>query len=89
MYLMGYFCVIIMPAGHNDEICAAQLGLGDGLCRMHAPFSCLITGGRNHTTRSIEANRHRFASKFRIVSLLYSCKEGIHVDVYDLALCHY
>ena len=36
----------------------------------------------------VEAYRYRFAPKFRIVSLLYSCKEGIHVDMYDLSLSH-
>ena len=26
MYLMGYFSIIIMPAGHDDEVRAALLG---------------------------------------------------------------
>ena len=88
MYLMGYFSIIIMPAGHDDEVRAALLGLSDGLRRVNAILPCLIAGCRNHTTRSVEANRYRFAPKFLIVSLLYRSKEGIHVDMYNLALCH-
>ena len=88
MYLMRYFCIIRMPARHDDEIWTALLGLSNGLRRVNAPFSSFIAGCRNHTTRSVEANRYRFAPKFRIVSLLYSCKEGIHVDMYDLSLFH-
>ena len=88
MYLMGYFCIIVMSAGHDNKIWTALLGLSDGLRRVNAPFSSFIAGCRNHTARSVEAHRYRFAPKFRIVSLLYSCKEGIHVDMYDLSLFH-
>lgn len=77
-----------MPAGHDDEVRAALLGLSDGLRRVNAILPCLIAGCRNHTTRSVEANRYRFAPKFLIVSLLYRSKEGIHVDMYDLSLSH-
>ncbi len=77
-----------MPAGHDDEVRAALLGLSDGLRRVNAILPCLIAGCRNHTTRSVEAHRYRFAPKFRIVSLLYRSKEGIHVDMYNLALFH-
>ena len=55
---------------------------------MHSIFACLIACRRNHTTRSVEAHRYRFAPKFGIVSLLNRGKEGIHVDVYDFAICH-
>ena len=88
MYLMRYFCIIRMPARHDDEVRTALLGLSDGLRRVNAPFASLIAGCRNHTTRTIEAHRYRFAPKFRIISLLYCCKEGIHIYMYDLALFH-
>ena len=89
MYLMGYFCIIRMSAGYDNEVRATLFGLSDGLCRVNAILPCLIAGCRNHTTWSVEAHRYRFAPKFRIVSLLYCRKEGIHVDMYNLALCHY
>ena len=77
-----------MSAGYDHEVGATPFGLGDGLRRMNATLSCLIAGCGNYTTRTIEAYRYRFAPKFRIVSLLYRSKEGIHVDMYDLSLSH-
>lgn len=38
MYLMRYFCIIRMPARHDDEIWTALLGLSNGLRRVNAPF---------------------------------------------------
>ena len=88
MYLMGYFCIIVMSAGHDNKIWTALLGLNDGLCRMNAPFSSFIAGCRNHTAGTVEAYRYGFAPQFGIVSLFYRCKESIHVDMYNLPFFH-
>ena len=77
-----------MPARHDDEVRTALLGLSDRLRRVNSPFASFVAGCRNHATRTVEAHRYRFAPKFRIISLLYCSKEGIHVYMYDLALFH-
>ena len=79
---------MFVSARHDDEFRATLLGLGDGLRRVNAPFAGLITGSGDYTTGTVEAHRNRFASKLRIVSLLYCRKESIHVNVYDFSLFH-
>src|SRR5690554_2803673 len=53
---------------------------------MHAEHPRLVTGGRNHAARSAIAHRDRLAAQLRVVALLHRGKEGVHVDMDDLAL---
>src|SRR5690606_1459195 len=53
---------------------------------MHTEHPRLVTGGRNHAARSAIAHRDRLNAQLWVVALLHGGKEGVHVDMDDLAL---
>ena len=69
---------------YDDELWAQALGHLNGLCGMHAKASGLIAGSRYYTTFSIVTNSYGFALQFRIVALLHSGKELVHVHMNNL-----
>ena len=57
---------------------------------MHTEATSLVTGCRYDTPFGIVSYRYRFATKLRLVTLLYSCEKLIHVhmdDLHKLILC--
>ena len=71
---------------HDNQLRTKTFGHLNGLCRVHSEPSGLVAGRRNHATFGIVANRYRLTLQFRIVSLLHSGKELVHVHVDDFHL---
>ena len=74
---------------HDNQLRTKTFGHLNGLCRMHSEPPGLVAGRRNHATFGIMANRYRLTLQFRIVSLLHSGKELVHVHVDDFHLFLY
>ena len=87
--LLRHLFIMFVSARHDDEVGAEAFCLCDRLCRMYAEATCLIAGCRHHTPWTVEAYRNGFAPKFRIVSLLYCRKEGVHINVNDFSILHF
>ena len=74
---------------HDNQLRTQAFGYLNGLGRMHSEPSGLVAGRRYHATFSVMANRYRLSFQFRIVSLLHSGKELVHVHVDDFHLLLY
>lgn len=55
---------------------------------MYAEFTGLVACRRDNTSLYIVPYSDRPASQIRGVPLLYGGEELIHIDMYDLPLCH-
>ena len=79
------FLVGIKPVFHENEIGAQPFG-GDGWHgAFDAEFARFVTRRCHNTAPARTAHRHRLPTQFGMIALFHAGKEGIHIDMDDLA----
>ena len=73
---------------NEDQIGAQPSGDGRRKRRMHAVGAGFVAGRSHHAPRSVVSHGDRTSPQRRVVALLHRGKEGVHVDMYDLARRH-
>ncbi len=71
---------------HEDEVGAELFGFDRRHSRADTEAARLVAGSRHHATHIAMPHGNGFALEVGIVSLLYRCIKGIHVDMYDFAM---
>ena len=69
---------------YDDKLRTETFGHLYGLCRMNTKTTCLIAGRRHHATLCVVSYSYRFTFQFWIVTLFYSRKELVHVNMNNL-----
>jgi hypothetical protein len=85
-YLARNLPVALEPRPHNDGVRTASEGLAHRHRRVHAEPAHLVAGRGNDATPARAADDHRLAGQLRIVELLDSREERVHVHVQDRAV---
>ena len=79
-----HLLVHMVSAGHHRQSRTPPLGRSHSQGRVYAEAPRLVAGRSHHAARTVVAHSNGPSAQLRIVALLHTGKEGIHVDVYNL-----